>query len=67
MQQYLLKFKNVEWKLQKLITKITKKSCCKDELEVVKGQDQLKLSKFEDLYINQILIVASFVYTYNTF
>jgi hypothetical protein len=46
-------------------SKITKKSCCKDELEVVKGQDQLNLSKFEELSFNQFLFVSAFVYTYN--
>lgn len=45
-------------------SKGTKKSCCKDELEIVKGQNQLKLSKFEGLSFGQILIATSFVYVY---
>lgn len=46
-------------------SKITKKSCCKDEFEVVKGQDQLKHSKFEDLSYDPLIILNSFVYKYN--
>lgn len=49
------------------VAKITKKSCCKDELEVVKGQDQLKLSKFEELSVNQLFILTAFIYTFNEF
>lgn len=41
-----------------------KKGCCSDELEVVKGQDQLKLSKLEDFSIDQILFATAFAYTY---
>ncbi len=43
---------------------ITKKNCCKDELEIVKGQDELKYSKFEDLQIDQQLFIEHFVYSY---
>jgi len=43
---------------------LTKKECCKDELEIVKGQDQLKLSKFEDLSLDQQVFVASLFYSY---
>lgn len=46
-------------------SKITKKSCCKDELEIVKGQDELNYSKFEDVSFDQFLLVSTFVYTYN--
>lgn len=41
----------------------TKKGCCKDELEVLKGQDQLKISKFEDFSVEQICVTTSVVYT----
>src|SRR5690606_17524991 len=34
---------------------ITKKNCCKDVLEIVKGQDELKMSNFEDLHSDQQL------------
>lgn len=43
---------------------ITKKNCCKDVLEIVKGQDEMKMSKFEDLHIDQQLFLESFVYSY---
>lgn len=47
-------------------TSITKKSCCKDVYEVIKGQDQLKLSKFEDLHLDQqYFVVVPFVYSFN--
>jgi hypothetical protein len=49
---------------QQQSSKIVKKSCCSDELEVVKGQDQLKLSKLEDFSIDQILFASAFAYTY---
>ncbi len=41
-----------------------KKGCCKDEVEVIKGQDDLKLNTFEDLELSQQLFITSFVYTY---
>jgi hypothetical protein len=43
---------------------ITKKNCCKDELESIKGQDELKMSKFEDLQFDQQVFLESFVYSY---
>jgi hypothetical protein len=43
---------------------ITKKNCCKDELEIIKGQDELKISKFEDLQFDQQVFLESFVYSY---
>jgi hypothetical protein len=45
--------------------KITKKHCCKDELEVVKGQDKLKRSQFEDITFKQHVFVLSFIYSHN--
>lgn len=44
---------------------VEKKHCCKDVVEVVEGQDQLKISSFEDLDFEQLQFVASFVYTYH--
>ncbi len=44
---------------------ITKKNCCKDKLEVIKGQDDLKLTSLEDLQFEQQLFVTSFIYSYN--
>lgn len=41
-----------------------KKTCCKDELQVVQGQDELKFSSFDDLEFEQQQFLASFAYTY---
>ncbi|WP_298237861.1 hypothetical protein [uncultured Algibacter sp.] len=41
-----------------------KKSCCKDEVEVVKGQDDLKFSSFEDLDFEQEQFLTAFAYSY---
>ena len=41
----------------------TENSCCKDELEIIKGQDELKIS-FDKLSFDQELFVVSLVYTY---
>lgn len=40
------------------------KTCCKDEIAVVKGQDELKVSLFEDLNIEDQQFVALFAYSY---
>ena len=40
------------------------KSCCKNEVEVLKGQDQLKKASFEDLQFHQQLFLSTFVYSY---
>ena len=42
----------------------TMKSCCEDEVEVVKGQDELKFSKFEDLDLIDQSFIASFAFVY---
>ena len=36
--------------------------CCTDQVEVVKGQDKLKITSFEDLKHHQQLSFASYVY-----
>jgi len=41
------------------------KSCCKNEVAVVKGQDKLKLNIFDDLDANQQQVLLSFFYTYD--
>ena len=43
---------------------ITKKSCCKDELNVVQGQNELKLSDFDYLDFHQLRLITSFPYTF---
>lgn len=42
-----------------------KKSCCKDEVDVIKGLDELKFSSFDDLYFSQQLFVVAYAYSYN--
>ncbi len=39
------------------------KPCCKNDVEIIKGQDELKYS-FNDLSLDQQQFVATFVYTY---
>ncbi|WP_406682813.1 hypothetical protein N1F78_08920 [Seonamhaeicola sp. MEBiC1930] len=45
------------------LEKITKKPCCKDEIDVVEGQDEL-IKSFYDLDFDQQQFVTSFVYSY---
>ncbi|WP_397362384.1 HYC_CC_PP family protein [Olleya sp. R77988] len=40
------------------------KPCCKDIIEVVKGQDQLNVKTTEGLDVNTQYLITSFVYTY---
>jgi hypothetical protein len=42
---------------------ILKKNCCKDETQLIKGKDDLKLN-FSDLDLQQQVFVTSFVITY---
>ena len=42
----------------------SKKSCCKDEIEVVIGQDELQIASFESITFETQLFVATFAYTY---
>ena len=43
---------------------LQKKTCCKDEIDVVQGQDELKVNSIEDLDFNQQQFITAFVYTY---
>ena len=43
---------------------ITKKSCCKDQIDVVQGQDELSVKTFDDLDFGQQQFLATFTYTY---
>ncbi len=45
-------------------TTITKKTCCKDTVDVIKGQDELTLKKFENLTFHQQVFLATFTYAY---
>ena len=48
------------------VASIQEKHCCKDELEVIKGQDKLKKASSEDLDFGQQLFITSFIYSYHT-
>ncbi|MBC3757962.1 hypothetical protein H7U19_06075 [Hyunsoonleella sp. SJ7] len=41
-----------------------KKSCCKDEVDIVEGQDELKITLFEDLEIEQQQFLVAFTQFY---
>lgn len=41
-----------------------KNSCCKNEVEAVKGQDNLKITSFDDLKFHHQLFLTSYVYSY---
>lgn len=43
---------------------LQKKSCCKDEIDIVEGQDELKVSTFDDLDFEAQQIISAFVYSY---
>lgn len=43
---------------------VQKKSCCKDEIDVFKGQDELKIASFEDLDFEQQQLITTFLCTY---
>lgn len=43
---------------------ITKAPCCKDKIDVVKGQDELIVKTIDDLDVHQQLFVATFTYSY---
>ena len=45
-------------------TIVKKKHCCKDEIDVVKGQDELKFSSFEDLDYSQQQFIVSYITSY---
>ena len=39
-----------------------KKSCCKDEVELIKGQEDLKLNSSDELSSFQVVFATAFVY-----
>lgn len=43
---------------------ITKKMCCKDEVKLVKGQDELKITSFDDLSFQHQLFISTFTYAF---
>lgn len=52
-------------KIKKSIEK-PKKSCCKNEVEIIKGQDELNTVTFDDLDFDSQWLLVSYVYTYTT-
>ena len=43
---------------------LLKNSCCKDEVDVVKGQNELKFSSFDDLDFDLQQFITAFSYTF---
>lgn len=43
---------------------VTKKSCCKDTVDVIQGQDELNVKTLNDLDFEQQVFLASFTYSY---
>jgi len=41
-----------------------KMSCCKDEVELLQNQDELKVLSFEDLKFEQQLFITAYAYSY---
>lgn len=46
------------------VTSPNKKQCCKDELEVVKGQDKLKTTTFDDIHFGHQCTLTAFTFTF---
>lgn len=47
-----------------VLPSVQKNHCCKNETEVIKGQDELKFRDFEDFTAFQQLFITSYVYSY---
>ena len=43
---------------------ITKKSCCKDEVKVIQGQDELNFKTFDDLKFSEQVFLLAFTHSY---
>lgn len=50
--------------LEKELEALTKRSCCKDTVDFVQGQDELNVKSLEDMTYDQQIFALSFVYTY---
>nr|WP_321244177.1 hypothetical protein [uncultured Psychroserpens sp.] len=44
---------------------VTKVPCCKDTLDVIEGQNQLTVKTFDDLELDQQIVLAAYLYTFN--
>ncbi len=51
-------------KIQNSNCSITTKNCCSEEIEIIKGQGELKLT-LEKISLDQQIFVAAFFYSYN--
>ena len=43
---------------------IAKKSCCKDEIDFVQGQKELKSTSFDDIHFEKQIFIATLFYAY---
>ena len=46
------------------INTVEKKHCCKDEIQIFKGQDKLNKTSFEDLHFDHQFYLSAFTYSY---
>ena len=46
------------------LEKITKKPCCKDVVDLVKGQDELQKTSVDDLSLDQQLFLTAYLQSY---
>ena len=46
------------------LEKITKKPCCKDVIDLIKGQDELQNTSFDDLSLDQQLFLTTYLQSY---
>lgn len=45
-------------------SQLSKKSCCKDQIDVIKGQDKLSIKSFNDLDIDQQQFLVAYIFVY---
>ncbi|HMC01119.1 MAG TPA: hypothetical protein VKN14_08805 [Flavobacteriaceae bacterium] len=50
--------------LEMEMASITKKSCCKDTVDIFEGQDELSVKTFDDLDFTQQFFLANFTFSY---
>ena len=46
------------------LEELQSRACCKDEVQLVKGQDELKMSLFDHVEFEQQKVLVSFVFSY---
>lgn len=57
------KVDNCGMDMDTMMASIEKKHCCKEEIVIIKGQDKLKTTSFEDWHFDPQIVLASFVYS----